>query len=130
MSHYAVVKVKIQNPDARVLERALQRLAEKLNATVKTNAVVRGWNFRRRVNYLLETSLPYGNGYGVEINSKGEVVVHVDDHDAPMTAQEFQQELQKLYTAEAVKEALQELGYDVTEQEQRESIVIHAYALG
>lgn len=125
MSHYAVSRVKIVNPNQQILKRALQRLAEKIGAELLENARVRGWGFNRRVNYLLKMKLPYGNGYGIEITDNG-IRIHVDEHGAPMRAEELARELTALYTAEAMREVLQEMGYSASIEEQNDKIVINA----
>ena len=126
MSHYAVVKVQIKNPNRTVLERALRNIADYLGGVLSKDTEVYGYRFARRVDYLVQVRLPYGNGYGVKINSNGEVVVHVDDHGAPLTAEQFQEMLQREYMAEAVKAVMQELGYEVEEERQEEAITIKA----
>ena len=123
MSHYAVSKIKITNPDKELLLKTLQEIAKKLGGKVVENAVVRGWNFRKQVDYLVQLDLPYGNGYGIIITSNG-VEVHVDDHGAPMTARQFADELVTLYTKNALEQTLREMGYSVQVEKKDKQIVL------
>lgn len=125
MSHYAVSRIRITNPNPQILRKALEQLAKKLGAELVENARVRGWGFNKRVDFLLKMRLPYGNGYGIELSSDG-IKIHVDEHGAPMKAEEFARELTALYTAEAMKEVLQEMGYSPSVEDQGDKIVINA----
>ena len=122
MSHYAISRIRI-NPDPVLLEQVLQELAQELGAGVRKDAVVHGWSFSRKVDYLLEMPLMYGNGYGIELTGNG-IRIHVDEHGAPLTAEQFADMLAKRYMAKAVKQALQELGFQVQEQFAEDQIVI------
>ena len=125
MSHYAVSVIKIQNPDMELLKQALENLAKKLGGRVRENAVVRGWSIERKVPLLLEMQLPYGNGYGVEVTGNG-IRIHVDDHGAPLTAEQFANELMTEYTKAALVETLQEMGYSFEVKEEQDRVVITA----
>jgi len=126
MSHYALCRASIKNPDLPLLRSVLSKIATRFNAKVVEDTEVCGWAFRRRVDFLVEMKLPYGNGYGVEVTDSGEVVVHVDDHGAPMTAEEFRDLLQREYMVEAVKSVMEELGYVVEEDRSEDVVTIKA----
>jgi len=126
VSHYAIAKIKITNPHRQTFLNALQILAQKLGGRVAENVVVRGFDFAKKCDYAILVNLPYGNGYGIELTNDG-IKVHVDDHGAPMTAQEFAEELMKTYTSLAITEALNELGYSVERQEEKDKVVLYAY---
>ncbi len=126
MSHYAIAKVHITNPKKDTFLRALNILAEKLGGKVAENVVIRGWGFQKECDYAILMKLPYGNGYGIELTNNG-IKVHVDDHGAPLTAQQFAEELMKTYTSLAIQEALEQLGYSVQKQEEKEQVIIYAY---
>ena len=124
MSHYAISRIRIK-PVPELLERVLSRLARELGATLEKNAIVEGWRFRREVDYLLKKELPYGNGYGIEITDSG-ITVHVDEHGAPLTAQELAQKIHQYYVTEALVDSLRELGYSVDTREQGEEVIVVA----
>lgn len=126
MSHYAIAKIRITNPDSNLFLKALNKLAERIGGKVAVNVVVRGWDFSKQCQYAILLNLPYGNGYGVEITGDG-IKIHVDDHGAPLTAQEFAEELMKTYTEMAIEESLRELGYSVEKQEESDKIILYAY---
>ena len=127
MSHYAIAKVKIRNPDRKVLVKALEAIAQKLGGKVAENVTVRGFNFTKKCDLAILMELPWGNGYGIEITPKGEIVVHVDDHGAPMTAEEFAEELNREYTTAAITEVLNQEGYATNVVRQEGKNVIYAY---
>jgi len=126
MSHYALCRTSIKNPSKSLLRSVLSKIAVRLKAKVVEDNEVYGWAFRRRVDFLVEMKLPYGNGYGVEVTDSGEVVVHVDDHGAPLTGEQFQELLQREYMAEAVKAVMEGLGYIVEEDRSEDVIIIKA----
>jgi len=119
MSHWTVAKVKVKNPNLELLRQALQAIAQELGVQqVVENYEVIGWGARRRCLYAVPMRLPYGNGYGVYIDSSGEVRVVVDDHGAPLSANEFAQKLTQYYTVLAVQLAAQQLGFAITDARQ------------
>jgi len=126
MSHYALCRTSIKNPSKSLLRSVLSKIATSLNAKVIENAEVYGWGFSRRVDFLIKMKLPFGNGYGVEVTDSGEVVIHVDDHGAPMTGKQFRELLQREYMAEAVKAVMEELGYVVEEDRSKDAVIIKA----
>ena len=112
MSHYAIAKIKIKNPNWAALEAALKELAKELGGELVKNGIVYGYGFKKTVNYLVKLKLPYGNGYGIEVTRSG-IKVHVDEHGAPLTAEEFTNRLHMTYTAKATQIALQRMHYRV-----------------
>ncbi len=114
MSHWTVAKIEIRNPDIELLRQALMAIAQELGVNqVVENFEVIGWNGRQHCQFAIPVQLPYGNGYGVYIDENGYVKVVVDDHGAPLTAQQFANKLMQYYTALAVVKAAQELGFTV-----------------
>jgi len=126
MSHWTVAKVKIKNPSKDLLKLALEAIAKELGVKqVVENFEVIGWHARQRCDLAIPLSLPYGNGYGVYIDSNGEVRVVVDDHGAPISAREFANKLTQYYTILAVQVAAQQLGFSITDiQETPQGIIM------
>ena len=124
MSHWTVAKVRIRNPNEALLKQALQAIAQELGSKVVEDFEVVGYGARRMCLLAIPMSLPYGNGYGVYIDSSGEVRVVVDDHGAPMTAQEFAEKLTQYYTTLAVQLAAQQLGFTITDARQTEQGIV------
>lgn len=134
MSHWTVAKVALKNPDMTLLRRALQIIADKIkerygirygDISIKENVVITGWQGSKLCQLALTMDLPYGNGYGIYLDSEGNVQVFVDDHGAPMKAEEFAQELTKYYTMLAVAEWAQNQGYMIQDiQESEDNILI------
>ena len=118
MSHWTVAKVRIKNPNQQLLKQALTAIAQELQQEVVENFVVVGYGSRQRCVYAIPMRLPYGNGYGVYIDENGEVRVVVDDHGAPLSANEFAQKLTQYYTVLAVQLAAQQLGFAITDARQ------------
>jgi len=119
MSHWTVAKVRIKNPNQQLLKQALTAIAQELGVQqVVENFVVVGYGSRQRCVYAIPMRLPYGNGYGVYIDENGEVRVVVDDHGAPLSANEFAQKLTQYYTVLAVQLAAQQLGFAITDARQ------------
>ena len=124
MSHWTVCKVRIKNPDPQLLRSALEVLAQKLGSKVVDNYEVIGYHGRAKCDLAIPLKLPYGNGYGIIVKN-GEIKVVVDDHGAPLTAEAFAQELTQTYTALAVAQAVQQLGWNVTNvQEEKEGVLM------
>jgi len=124
MSHWTVCKLKIKNPNMELLKTALQVIAQKLGSEVVENYEVIGYRHRAKCPLAIPVKLPYGNGYGIIIEN-GEIRVVVDDHGAPLTAEEFVQELTQAYTSLAIAQSVQQLGWNVTNvQEVREGVLM------
>ena len=126
MSHYAIAKIRITNPGPNIFLKALNILAQKLGGRVTQKTTIRGWNFVKDVDYAILMDLPYGNGYGIEVTGNG-IKIHVDDHGAPLSAEQFAEELMKTYTSLAIEESLKELGYNVEKQEEKDKVILYAY---
>ncbi len=126
MSHWTVAKVRIKNPNIQILRQALEVIAKELGVNqIAENFEVIGWGARRRKCQLaIPMRLPYGNGYGVYIDAEGNVNVVVDDHGAPLTAQQFANKLAQYYTALAVVTAAQQLGFSVNVQQLPQGVLI------
>ena len=125
MSHWTVAKVRIKNPNRELLKLALQAIAKELGVQrVLENYEVIGWHAKRRCDLAIPVRLPYGNGYGVYIDSNGEVKVVVDDHGAPMSAREFASKLTQYYTILAVQVAAQQLGFSIQNVQQTQQGII------
>ena len=127
MSHWTSLKVRLRNPNPELLKRALEVLARELGARgVAENYVVRGWGGRRvRATYAIPMRLPYGNGYGVVITRDGGVRVVVDDHGAPLSADEFAAKLTQTYTVLALTEIARAEGFEIVNfQELPEGVLI------
>jgi len=124
MSHWTVARMKIRNPRLDVLRRALEVLAAELGSTVAENFVVYGFRHSQRCQLAVPMRLPYGNGYGVVIDENGEIRVVVDDHGAPLRAEEFAAKLQQYYIALAVAAAAQQLGFQVSMSQAPNAIIL------
>ena len=125
VSHWTVAKISIKNPNRELLKQALQAIAQELGVNnVVENFEVIGWHARQVCDLAIPMELPFGNGYGIRINSNGEVEVVVDDHGAPMLAREFANKLTQYYTTLAVQLAAQQLGFTVTDARQTEQGIV------
>jgi len=124
VSHWTVARVSISRVDRRVLERALQALAERLGTSVQRDFYVKGHRGGKWCEYALPANLPYGNAYGVSL--EGGLTVYVDDYGAARrglpTAEEFARMLHQLYVAAAVASAAEEMGMRVEAYERGEAI--------
>ena len=118
MSHWTVAKLRIKNPDMELLKQALQVIAQELGAQLVENFEVVGWGGRQRCPLAIPMRLPYGNGYGVFIDADGNINIVVDDHGAPLSAQEFANKLTQYYTALAIARVAPQLGFTVQNMQQ------------
>lgn len=128
MSHYALIEIKLSNPDKSVLKEAVKLLAKYelgIEPIVKEQTTLYAAGARIPVDILLEYSLPYGNGYGIKID-KGKVQVHVDEHGAPLSAREFAKLLQQYYTAIATMIAVRRHGYQVKLDKVQDKLIVVA----
>lgn len=124
MSHWTVARVKIKNPDKEILKMALMSIAKELGVSeVAENYEVIGYHASRVCDFAIPMDLPYGNGYGVYIEN-GEVRVVVDDHGAPLSADEFAKKLTQYYVATAVAYAAQQLGFNIQNVQQTQQGII------
>ena len=125
MSHWTVARLKLKNPDIEILKKALEAIAQELGSRVEENMLIWGYRHQRQCQLAIPLNLPYGNGYGVYINEEGEVEVVVDDHGAPMTAQQFANKLMQYYTAIAITQVAPQLGFNIENiQQTNEGILI------
>jgi len=130
MSHFSLVKVKIKNPNAQLLKRAVELIAKELGGQVTEEVRDYYGNAMNVVAGIVNNVFP--RGVGVKVNERGEVEIVGDFWGVPKAeVQKFQQLLTQYYTAMAVQQALSALGYrvEVQEQKQRERIFIRGVAL-
>ncbi|RLE62485.1 MAG: hypothetical protein DRJ47_10590 [Thermoprotei archaeon] len=125
MSHWTVAKLRIRNPNLELLKQALQVIAQELGVgQVVENYEVIGWHAKKLCRFAIPMQLPYGNGYGVYIDSNGEVKVVVDDHGAPLSASEFANKLNQYYTALAIARVAPQLGFTIQSIQQLQQGVL------
>jgi len=118
MSHWTTCKVSIRNPNIEILKKALEAIAKELRSSVVENYLVRGYHGRRQCLFAIPMRLPYGNGYGVYIDSQGNVRVVVDDHGAPLSVHQFANKLTQYYTALSVMQVAPQLGFNIQNVQQ------------
>jgi len=123
MSHWTECKIDIKNPSVNVLQKALTAIAQELGSRLVENFTVEGWEHTKKCLFGIPLRLPYGNGYGINIEN-GEIRVFVDEHGAPLTAEEFTQKLMQYYTAVAFVEAAKKLGFRITNFQQLKNNII------
>ncbi len=122
MSHVTKAKIKIKNPRMEILELALRILAKKIGGKVVRNTTIYGYRMREEVPLAVLVRLPYGNGYGIKVEN-GEVVVVVDEHGAPLSAEQFAKELQKNYVVVATRLVAEKLGWDIASIRQYRDLI-------
>ncbi|RLE86437.1 MAG: hypothetical protein DRJ67_07235 [Thermoprotei archaeon] len=125
MSHWTVCRVRIRNPNLELLRQAVEVIAKELGVNeVVENFIVEGYDGSKRCLFAIPIELPYGNGYGVYVDSMGYVRVAVDDHGAPLTVEEFAQKLVQYYTALAIAQVAPQLGFAVQNMQQLDQGVL------
>jgi len=133
MSHWTVARLSIKNPNIEILRQALQAIAQELGVSeVVENYTIIGWGGRQvKALLAIPMNLPFGNGYGITVDEDGEVKVYVDDHRAPLTADEFAKKLTQYYATLAIARTAQELGFTITNfQQLPQGILIDLASLG
>lgn len=112
MSHKALVRITITNPQRDILSKAVREIARELGVAVEENAVVRGWSFSEKVDFLIKLPTSYGNGFGVRVASDGiRVVADVSVDSERDLLEKIRAGINKWYTALATVESLREMGY-------------------
>jgi len=129
MSHFSLVKVKIKNPNAQLLKRAVELIAKELGGQVTTTIKDYYGNTMNVVAGVVNDV--FKRGIGVKVNERGEVEVVGDFWGISKSeVQRFQQLLTQYYTAIAVQQALSALGYRVEAQKTvQEKIYVRGVAL-
>ena len=115
MSHYAVTKIKIKNPNMEILKRAVENVAKQLGGQV-VNEIEDYYGHKQKVKFMgIKTKAMY-RGVEIYVNDKGEVVLGGDFWGYGSEVNNFQNLLSMEYTAEATAESLRTLGYTVQKQ--------------
>jgi len=117
MSHYALTKVKIKNPNVQLLKKAIMNVAKRRN--LQTTEWIEDWyGNKQKVNPSgigLKSDIMY-RGVEIYINDKGEVVVGGDFYGYKSEVEQLQNELAQEYTAEALRSYGVASGYVVQKQ--------------
>ena len=116
MSHYALFRVKIRNPNIQLFRQAVNITLQKLGAR---NVALEG-------DASFTFNLPgYFRPFTVTLTEGGEVAIRADVmyRDA---VKSIQQLLVQNYATLALKQTLTQLGYQTQTQEVKEKIYLHA----
>jgi len=102
------MKLKNINPD--IMTATFQQLLLKYNGKAITQ--IERYGTSRTVQWGIVASDIRG-GYGVTIDSNGEVKLHGDDYGSNVRLKQFEKELEQTYTQLVIIKALQLQGYSV-----------------
>ena len=116
MSHYALIRVKIRNPNVQLFRQAVNATLQKLKAR---NITALRWGKGLKYTFDLEF-----RPFDIILTNDGEVSVGGDVMYADVI-KKIQQLLVQNYAALALKHTLMQLGYQTQTQEVREKIYLH-----
>lgn len=124
MSHIAITKVQLKNPDPQLLKKTVAQLAKELNGSVVTEIV--DYNGRKEnVPLALKTPKIF-RGVGILIDENGEVKFKGDFWHYQKEIQKLKKQLTQSYTSLAVQVALKKMGYKIKQQKRENKIYIFA----
>jgi len=126
MSHWTQCRVDIKNPDLVILKKAISVVASELGSQLKENFLVEGWGYSKKCRFAIPLRLPYGNGFGINIEN-GQIKIYVDDHGAPLSSEEFAQKLTQYYVALAVAEIAKKNNRSIKIQQTPNGIIIDVF---
>ena len=129
MSHKAIVKVTIRNIDREILREAITEVAKELGVEFRENAVVRGYSFREKVDFMFKVKTAYGYGVGVKIvgNNRIDIIADVHSHSDEVFLDKIRDRIIQWYSAIAARETLKEMGYgNVTIKREKEELIVVA----
>jgi len=128
MSHISRIKTKIKNANRNLVIAAVKALAKELNAEI-VDEVRDYYGNRTKVDIGIKTQT-FHRGVGFTVDKNGEVKIVGDFYRIPQTKVEnLQNQFNKNYTHLAMKQSLQQLGYQVIEQRTQNKIYLKAYAV-
>lgn len=110
MSHLRTCKMKLKNINPDIMTATFQQLLLKYNGKAITQ--IERYGTSRTVQWGIVASDIRG-GYGVTIDSNGEVKLHGDDYGSNVRLKQFEKELEQTYTQLVIIKALQLQGYSV-----------------
>ena len=120
MSHITVCRVKIRNPNIQLLMQVFNILSQEYNA-VLTNMVR---DYYGRVTECL-IALAIKSGIGVKIDNQGNLLILGDEYVLGKSLfNEIKDKIIQYYTALAVTQAAQQLGFTIANMQQLENAVI------
>lgn len=115
MSHYAMTKLKIKNPNMQILKRAIENIAKQLGGEI-VNEIEDYYGNKAKVKFMgIKTRAMY-RGVEIYVDNKGMVQIGGDFYGYNDKVQELKQRLEMEYTAEATAESLRMMGYTTTKQ--------------
>ena len=134
MSHYAMTKLKIRNPNKQILKRAIENIANRLGGKV-VGEIEDFYGHKEKVKFMgIKTDMMY-RGVEIYVDNEGNVQVGGDFYGYNDAVEEFRQLLEMEYTAEATAESLRAMGYTVQKQyekmnSQQRQIVVEGMSIG
>ncbi|MEM3793289.1 MAG: hypothetical protein QXS76_00120 [Candidatus Bathyarchaeia archaeon] len=125
MSHFALIGIKIRNPNLQLLRAAIERVAKELGAQAVKE--IEDFYGNKNRDFIMAIRSPaFRRGIGVKVEG-GEVKVVGDFYGVSQSALEnFQNALARQYAALATVAALNRIGYRPTIQQVGNKILIRA----
>ncbi len=127
MSHYSISKVELKGANLDLLRRALENIAQRQGGKIVNEIRDYYGNLRSDIDIGIITPKLH-RGVGIRVKEDGIELVG-DFYGYRHHFENFKQELLMEYTAVAMEDALQEMGYMVQEEREGESIVLRAYEM-
>ena len=128
MSHISRVKTKIKNANINLVRETVKALAKELNGEIVTE-VKDYYGNTQKVDIGIKTKT-FHRGGGFTVDKNGEVKIVGDFWKIPKSEVEsIQNAFNRTYTHLAMKQSLQQLGYQVVEQKVQNKILLKAYAV-
>ena len=129
MSNYTIAKVSLKHIDRSLLEKVLEKIASKIGARfVKENAIVKYFGGEKKVDYLLEKCLPFGNGYGIIVN-RNDLEIHADIHGADIDINELKNMVTREYLTNLFVKMFSQKG-TISVSEEKDKTIIYVYSYG
>ncbi len=128
MSHIARCKTQLKNCDREMMKQVIGFLAAKHNGNTITT-VKDYYGTENRVDIGLKTQ-SFDRGIGIVFNQDGTVTFIYDDFNREHEVAELKDEITQTYTAQAVAQALQAMGYTIKAEEINKQIVINGVKEG
>lgn len=123
MSHIAITKVKIKNPNERLLKKAVEQLAKELKGELVSEII----DYSKKI-----TKVPLGiktplihRGVGIIVR-KGEVQLEGDFWGYEEEKDKLNNLLTQIYTSLAIQKSLHKLGYTVNQQKKGNHVFLYA----
>ena len=127
MSHYAITKINIKNPNKQMLREAIDNVVKRLGGQI-VDKIEDYYGATRKAKFIGVKTEEIYRGVDIYINEQGEVQVGGDFYGYNGAVEDLKNEIAMEYVANATMQHFRQRGYNMTKQyidtQQQKQIIV------